>query len=520
MSANKAAVRKILILAANPLDTEQRRLDEEVRDIQEGLKLSRGRDQFQLIAQWAVRTDDLRRSLLEHEPQIVHFSGHGVGENGLALEDRNGEAKLVSAEALARLFKLCPSVKCVVLNACYSVVQAEAIAEHVDYVVGMRQAIGDVAARKFAIGFYDALGYERSYTDAFEFGLSAIDLEGIPETSVPVLKVQTVVIPDPPPPTPPQRLFISYKRNVMPDESVAMALFEALELQHSVFIDQTMLVGTRWAERIETEIRQADALIVLLSEQSVQSEMVLQEVSLAHEVARERQGKPQLLPVRLAYREPFQYPLSVYLDPINWAMWEQATDTSRLIAELQQAIAGGSLPLDNLAAKTQVLQLTPTEPIPRPSPSAQPQAATAKPLELPEGTMGPESRFYVERPADAVALETIRRQGVTVTIKGPRQMGKSSLLIRAIAAAREVGKQVVFLDFQLFDRVALQNADDFYQQFCTCLTDELDLDDQVAEYWQRTFTHLPGTFDRHRHPLPPDRFQRHGIGRTLHIKSG
>jgi hypothetical protein len=160
-------VKKILILAANPKDTQKLRLDEEVREIQTALKLSKGREQFQIISEWAVRPDDVRRALLEYEPQIVHFSGHGTGERGLVLEDETGQVQLVSAGALARLFKLfAGKIQCVLLNACYSEVQADAIAQQIDYVMGMNQAIGDRAAIKFAVGFYDALGYGRSFEEA------------------------------------------------------------------------------------------------------------------------------------------------------------------------------------------------------------------------------------------------------------------------------------------------------------------------------------------------------------------
>jgi TIR domain len=61
------------------------------------------------------------------------------------------------------------------------------------------------------------------------------------------------------------RIFISYKRNVEPDEPVALGVLEVLRQHHGVFIDQTMLVGTRWAERIEAELRQANFLITFLA---------------------------------------------------------------------------------------------------------------------------------------------------------------------------------------------------------------------------------------------------------------
>jgi hypothetical protein len=182
-------VKKILILSANPRNTGLLRLDKEVREIQTGLERARNRDKFDIITKWAVHPEDLRRALLDHEPHIVHFSGHGVGHQGLILENDAEEGQLVSTEALADLFGLFKDkVECVLLNACYSEVQAEAIHQHIDCVMGMNQEIGDVAAIAFAIGFYDALGANKSYETAYEFGCNAIDLNSIPESSTPVLK--------------------------------------------------------------------------------------------------------------------------------------------------------------------------------------------------------------------------------------------------------------------------------------------------------------------------------------------
>lgn len=182
-------MKKILILSANPTNTSPLCLDKEVREIQAGLERSRNRDQFEIISKWAVRPEDLRRALLDHEPQIVHFSGHGAGDEGLVLENDAGEWQLVSTEALANLFGLFKDkVECVLLNACYSEVQAEAIYQHIDCVMGMNQKIKDLAAIEFALGFYDALGANKSYEVAYEFGCNAIDLKSIPESSTPVLK--------------------------------------------------------------------------------------------------------------------------------------------------------------------------------------------------------------------------------------------------------------------------------------------------------------------------------------------
>ncbi|QLE59754.1 SAVED domain-containing protein [Nostoc sp. TCL26-01] len=180
--------KRILILAANPQQTSRLCLDEEVREIENALRRARHRDQLELIPRWAVTAREMRRAVLEESPQIVHFSGHGAGEQGLVLDDETGQVKLVKATALAELFKLfADQVECVLLNACYSEVQAEAIRQHINYVIGMNQPIGDRAAIEFAVGFYDALGTGKDYDFAYNYALTGISMVGIDEANVPVL---------------------------------------------------------------------------------------------------------------------------------------------------------------------------------------------------------------------------------------------------------------------------------------------------------------------------------------------
>ncbi len=181
-------VKKILVLSANPKGTKQLRLNEEIREIKEGLQLAKKRDSFQIESAEAVRDIDIHRSILNYEPQIIHFSGHGAGEEGLIFEDNTGQQKLVDAAALAGLFELfADDVECVLLNACYSEIQAKAIAQHINYVIGMSQEIGDKAAIKFAVGFYDALGAGRSVEFAYKLGCQVIRMAGIQEHLTPQL---------------------------------------------------------------------------------------------------------------------------------------------------------------------------------------------------------------------------------------------------------------------------------------------------------------------------------------------
>lgn len=309
------------------------------------------------------------------------------------------------------------------------------------------------------------------------------------------------------------RVFISYKRDVTPDQDLANTLYKALKASHEVFIDTSMLVGERWVERIDAEIRQADFFIVLLSPFSVNSEVARTEVELAHQLQAQR-GRPVLLPVRVAYHERLPPPLSGYLSPINWALWEGPEDTPRLLEQLSKAMSGGVLPgstprvpspprIEALLEQEDTLevdarhlfeQLSNPDASPRRAeassePSALRPPLPSAPLELDEtleGAMDTQSAFYVVRAADAMVMRAVsQKQGATVTIKGARQMGKSSLLMRGMAAALEAGKRVAYISLQEFDTPALSDPDLFFQRFCISLCDQLELENQVEAYWKK-----------------------------------
>ena len=167
---------KILILASNP--RKDLNLDHEIRDLRDVIERSYNHKEFDVEDALAVRVKDLQDLLFRHKPQIVHFCGHGSGPQGLVFEGNNGEEQWVRAEALSDLFRLFSSdVECVLLNACYSEDQANAIVNHIDYVIGVNQEIRDDAAIAFSTGFYRALGYNCTIEQAFEFGRNAILLE-------------------------------------------------------------------------------------------------------------------------------------------------------------------------------------------------------------------------------------------------------------------------------------------------------------------------------------------------------
>lgn len=183
---------KILFLAANPVDVgTQLRIDQEIREIGQKIRMGPARNQLELVSEWAVRAGDLQAVLLRHKPDIVHFSGHCSPSCGIILEDDAGHRKVVSKKALADLFRILKdNLRVVVLNACYANEQALALTRTIDFTIGMNASINDRAAIVFAAHFYQSLAFDRSVKEAFELAVNQLSLEGIDATHVPELLVR------------------------------------------------------------------------------------------------------------------------------------------------------------------------------------------------------------------------------------------------------------------------------------------------------------------------------------------
>lgn len=178
----------ILFLAADPTDLSRLRLGLEYREIQEKLQLGEYRKRFNLVTRMSVRPQDVSQALLDLKPKIVHFSGHGTLDGAICLENAIGQTHPVTPDALASLFERFSNlVECVILNACFSDKQAEAISNYIEYVVGTKQEIDDKAAIAFTIGFYQALGAGQGIEDACKLGRVQVKLSGSSEKLSPVL---------------------------------------------------------------------------------------------------------------------------------------------------------------------------------------------------------------------------------------------------------------------------------------------------------------------------------------------
>jgi hypothetical protein len=188
--------RTILFIASDPSDATRLRLGQEVRDIRERLQLSIYRGRFSLVERFSMRPKDITQAIFDIKPHIIHFSGHGLESGELCFENELGEVQPVNPEALGKLFELISNdLECVVLNACYSNIQANKITEYVNCVIGIDDSLTDNVAIAFSVGFYKALGAGRTIEDAYKFGVIESNLIGIPPSHTPILHKRQVVSP-------------------------------------------------------------------------------------------------------------------------------------------------------------------------------------------------------------------------------------------------------------------------------------------------------------------------------------
>jgi hypothetical protein len=254
-----------------------------------------------------------------------------------------------------------------------------------------------------------------------------------------------------------RRIFISYRRSAKADARLADFLRHELQRAgHHVFIDVGMTVGVEWGKEIARRIEGCQFLIVLLSEESAASEMMQEEVRLAHE-RRKKDNTPVILPIRVQYDGQLAYPLGAYLNPLQHVFWKGPTDDAHSLEQVLTAIAGvdaGSLQLSSTAQNIPTYR----DSVPAVSTATvqdqivrRPQSvADPRVLRQPGGVLRLDDPCYIERQADGIVIPAASDVGVTSVIVAPRQMGKSSLLLRYLQKCRAADKKIIFVDFQLF----------------------------------------------------------------------
>lgn len=191
---------RVLFLAACPSGAPPLRLDQEIKAIQEALRMSKNGERFEVEQSWAAGDRELQDGLLRYTPDLVHLSAHGsrtgqiLLDPGSPMRDMGPRPAPVMRpedlwlQGLIRVFAAARGrIRCVVLNACHSEPVAQALAQVVGCVVGMSDAIEDAAAIRFSGSFYSALGYGMSVKVAFDLAMGQIAMAGLRTSEVPRL---------------------------------------------------------------------------------------------------------------------------------------------------------------------------------------------------------------------------------------------------------------------------------------------------------------------------------------------
>jgi len=283
------------------------------------------------------------------------------------------------------------------------------------------------------------------------------------------------------------RVVLLYKRHLPADQYVVELLEKELGTHgYQVWIDRHLTLGVEWAKEIEQKIRDAHAVIGLLSEDSSRSEMIAFEIENAHESSQQQQGRPRLLPIRVNFTGPLPEPLSGILDPIQYVLWEDPRDDQRVVSEVLAALKG-------LTPSQPPVRIVPTKGLrlmarpaiqPRPVAVAKAAAPTMPlPLEPIGGAVPLNSEFYVIRSADGELRTALTRYDSIILIKGGRQIGKTSMLARGLQFARERGAKVALTDFQKFNASNLETVGNFYLSLAESLADQLEVGTLPSDVW-------------------------------------
>ena len=119
--------------------------------------------------------------------------------------------------------------------------------------------------------------------------------------------------------------------------------------------------------------------------------------------------------------------------------------------------------------------------------TSQPVTAMHRPFAVPTGALSPESPLYIERGHDQHIQQQVTLSGSTTIVEGARQMGKTSLLARAVAYARTQQYTIVDFHFQALDEQLFATLDSLLRYLADALCERLQLADSPEETWKRPY---------------------------------
>lgn len=246
-----------------------------------------------------------------------------------------------------------------------------------------------------------------------------------------------------------------YKRHAQPDDHLLDLLEARLTAEgQRVFVDRHLKIGVEWARAIENAIREAEAVIPILSSSSSGSEMLEYELETATDEYR-KSGRPRILPIQIGEAR-IEGPIGNLAQEFQHAVWCGPEDDDSIVAQVLEALR----------------QPTPARPL-----SIEPTG----------GAVAPNSRFYTERESDAEFEAALRANESIILVKGPRQVGKTSLIGKGAVLVDKLGWRQASTDFQTLSAAQFQDETQFARLLAALLARQAGFRYDFENEWLDVF---------------------------------
>lgn len=252
-------------------------------------------------------------------------------------------------------------------------------------------------------------------------------------------------------------IFISYSFN---DSQIAKSFRDQLNRneEHEIFLAEdreSIKIGEEWSRRITESINECSYFIFLMSESSIKSEFVVEEINYAVELkSKSGQSKPYIIPVRinLPFETKLDYNLAARISKFQFRMWKTQDDTETIVNEILSIINDG-----------QFIQSEDSEiEIPILSDGKIPVAKVNPDINIPQV----DDDYNVVRIYEQILYNRLENNESLIKIKGPSQYGKGILLKSLLIKGKETGYTIILIDFNAWGGSDFNNVELFLKKFC------------------------------------------------------
>lgn len=182
---------KLLLLAANSVDTIDSRASDEIQAIDRAIQAAPFRDRFDVQKEPALRVSDIGPSLLKHQPAILHISAHSRKREGLILENELGEVVKIRCSQLKDvLFSAASNLQLISFGFCHSAECAGETSTKIDAVLGIQGTLRIKASLVFFPAVFEALASGLAIQAAVDYGKSILAVKKLPGANEIVLRTR------------------------------------------------------------------------------------------------------------------------------------------------------------------------------------------------------------------------------------------------------------------------------------------------------------------------------------------